>query len=137
MCMHFCTSVYFRTSSMVEKNLQVTPYIKHSFDRLLQVGRERTTHYLKISRFSLTMLRLLLIIGLAGLLQALSVPVPRHCALQHKESGLSRNYYENVAHTVHSMTVRGLRMFNPRAGPKNFVPTVNVNVSAPNKVSFF
>lgn len=77
--------------------------------------------------------QVILLAAMVGLLQALSVPMKRDCAQEHKRSGLSRNYYENVAHTVHSMTVRGLRMFNPKAGPKNFVPTVNLNVSAPNK----
>ncbi len=65
---------------------------------------------------------------------AIDVPVSRHCGKLHPWAGLQENYYENVAHAVHSMNVPGLQRFNPRASVKNTVPTVNLNVSAPNKV---
>ena len=42
---------------------------------------------------------------------------------------MSQNFNETVAHTVHSMTVQGLRMFNPRATQENNVPTVNHDIS--------
>ena len=31
------------------------------------------------------------------------------------DAGFSKNFNETVAHAVHSMTVQGLRMFNPRS----------------------
>ena len=65
---------------------------------------------------------------------ALNVPYPRHCDVERSDSGLTDRYSENVAHAVHSMTVQGLKLFNPKATEKNSIPTVNHNVSAPNKV---
>ncbi len=42
---------------------------------------------------------------------------------------MSNNFNETIAHTIHSMTVQGLRMFNPRATEQNNVPTVNHDIS--------
>jgi hypothetical protein len=42
---------------------------------------------------------------------------------------MSDNFNETIAHTIHSMTVQGLRMFNPRATEHNNVPTVNHDIS--------
>ena len=42
---------------------------------------------------------------------------------------ISDNFNETIAHTIHSMTVQGLRMFNPRATEHNNVPTVNHDIS--------
>ena len=42
---------------------------------------------------------------------------------------MSDNMNETIAHTIHSMTVQGLRMFNPRATENNQVPTVNHDIS--------
>ncbi|CAF4488589.1 unnamed protein product, partial [Rotaria magnacalcarata] len=41
--------------------------------------------------------------------------------------GLSSNYNESIAHAIHSMTVQGLQLFNPRANDQNTIPTVNHN----------
>ena len=50
------------------------------------------------------------------------------------QNGLSANFNETVAHTIHSMTVEGLQMFNPRANIHNHVPTVNMDRRSPQKV---
>lgn len=50
------------------------------------------------------------------------------------DAGFSKNFNETVAHAVHSMTVQGLRMFNPRATVDNRVPTVNMDRRSPQKV---
>ena len=41
---------------------------------------------------------------------------------------LSPNLNETIAHAIHSMTVQGLRMYNPRATEFNTVPTVNHDI---------
>ncbi|XP_068672187.1 uncharacterized protein [Montipora foliosa] len=41
---------------------------------------------------------------------------------------LSDNFNETIAHSIHSMTVQGLRLFNPRATADNRVPTVNHDI---------
>eukprot|EP00756_Hemistasia_phaeocysticola_P012790 Hpha_TRINITY_DN15229_c0_g2::TRINITY_DN15229_c0_g2_i2::g.65176::m.65176 len=43
-------------------------------------------------------------------------------------AGLGPMFNESIAHAIHSITVDGLRLFNPEAGPKNGVPTVNRNM---------
>ncbi|XP_071956642.1 uncharacterized protein [Antedon mediterranea] len=68
----------------------------------------------------------------ASLCSSLTVKIKKHC--NKLDSDLSDNFSENIAHAVHSMTVQGLQLFNPRATVKNSVPTVNLNVSAPEKV---
>ena len=55
----------------------------------------------------------------------------RHLLLKN---GLSANFNETVAHSIHSMTVEGLQMFNPRATIDNHVPTVNMDRHSPEKV---
>ena len=47
------------------------------------------------------------------------------CAQVLAES-LSGNYNETIAHAVHSMTVRGLRLFHPRATEDNKVSSRDV-----------
>ena len=51
-----------------------------------------------------------------------------YCKKLYRTYDLSRNFNETVAHTIHSMTVQGLRLFNPRATSNNRVPTVNHNI---------
>ena len=50
------------------------------------------------------------------------------------EAGFSHNYNETIAHSIHSMTVQGLQLFNPLATEDNRVPTVNMDRKAPEKV---
>ena len=71
------------------------------------------------------------VLAVAG---AIDVPIIRNCAKLHPSAGLADNYYENMAHAVHSINVPGLQRFNPMVTVKNSIPTVNLNVSAPNKV---
>ena len=49
---------------------------------------------------------LCILVGLISYCVAVDVNVPRHCAKEIPNAGLSPNYYENVAHAVHSMTVQ-------------------------------
>lgn len=51
------------------------------------------------------------------------------CSELYTLYSMSENFNETVAHTIHSMTVQGLRMFNPRATEQNNVPTVNHDIS--------
>ena len=74
------------------------------------------------------------VLALLAAASAIDVPVTRNCAKLNPAAGFADNYYENMAHAIHSMNVPGLQRFNPRATVKNSVPTVNLNVSAPNKV---
>lgn len=50
------------------------------------------------------------------------------CRELYASYDMSNNFNETVAHTIHSMTVKGLRLFNPRATVSNKVPTVNHNI---------
>lgn len=50
------------------------------------------------------------------------------CRELYTSYDLSRNFNETIAHTIHSMNVQGLRLFNPRATEDNRVPTVNHNI---------
>jgi hypothetical protein len=50
------------------------------------------------------------------------------CTLHLRAVGLSSNYNETIAHAIHSMTVQGLQLFNPRATENNNIPTVNLNL---------
>lgn len=59
---------------------------------------------------------------------------PSACNLAYRNYGLSSNFNETVAHAIHSLTVEGLRLFNPKATEKNQVPTVNHDISAAQKV---
>lgn len=49
------------------------------------------------------------------------------CRKMLVEQGFSTNFNETIAHTIHSMTVQGLQMFNPKATEKNTIPTVNMD----------
>ncbi len=51
----------------------------------------------------------------------------RMCPILLREQGFSTNFNETIAHAIHSMTVEGLQLFNPRATEKNSVPTVNMD----------
>jgi hypothetical protein len=66
---------------------------------------------------------------LVTLAVARGAPNPR-CAMQLRAAGLSSNHNETIAHAIHSMTVRGLQLFNPRANEHNTIPTVNHNLHA-------
>lgn len=46
----------------------------------------------------------------------------------------SKNMNETIAHAIHSMTVEGLQIFNPRATIRNSIPTVNLNRKSSTKV---
>ena len=50
--------------------------------------------------------------------------------MQLRAAGLSANYNESIGHAIHSMTVQGLQLFNPRASEDNTIPTVNHNLHA-------
>ncbi|XP_032233064.1 uncharacterized protein LOC116615510 [Nematostella vectensis] len=50
------------------------------------------------------------------------------CSDVYQSYDLSKNFNETIAHAIHSMTVQGLRLFNPRANPDNRVPTVNHDI---------
>eukprot|EP00754_Rhynchopus_humris_P040843 Rhum_TRINITY_DN24017_c0_g1::Rhum_TRINITY_DN24017_c0_g1_i1::g.179169::m.179169 len=52
----------------------------------------------------------------------------------YRAAGLSAGFNETIGHAIHSMTVEGLRLFNPRATGANRVPTVNRDMSSPTKV---
>jgi len=41
---------------------------------------------------------------------------------------ISPIYNETIGHAIHSMTVQGLQLFNPRANENNKIPTVNHNL---------
>ena len=46
---------------------------------------------------------------------------PKVCVSELQRAGVSQRFNETVAHAIHSMTVQGLRLFNPRATVKNKV----------------
>ena len=50
------------------------------------------------------------------------------CISLYVSYDLSPNFNETIAHSIHSMTVQGLRLFNPRATEDNRVPTVNHDI---------
>ncbi len=58
----------------------------------------------------------------------------RLCAALFREAGFSDNLNETIGHAIHSMTVEGLQLFNPRATEKNGVPTVNMDRHSDEKV---
>lgn len=51
------------------------------------------------------------------------------CSKTFPHSGLTPRYNETIAHAIHSMTVKGLKLFNEKASKANFVPTVNQDLS--------
>lgn len=52
----------------------------------------------------------------------------KECRSVIRLAKLSEKYNETIAHAIHSMTVRGLQMFNQLATEENQVPTVNHNL---------
>jgi hypothetical protein len=72
-----------------------------------------------------------ILLGVLAMSHAL--PQPR-CAMQLRAAGLSANYNETIGHAIHSMTVQGLKLFNPRANEQNQIPTVNHNLHDKNGV---
>ena len=50
------------------------------------------------------------------------------CSSLYVSYDLSPNFKETIAHSIHSMTVQGLRLFNPLATEDNRVPTVNHDI---------
>ena len=50
------------------------------------------------------------------------------CSSLYVSYDLSPNFNETIAHSIHSMTVQGLRLFNPLATEDNRVPTVNHDI---------
>ncbi|KAL0479311.1 hypothetical protein AKO1_007026 [Acrasis kona] len=60
-----------------------------------------------------------------------------NCPALYKQSNLSPIFNETIAHAIHSMTVQGLRLFNPRATANNKIPTVNQNLHNGDKVVAF
>lgn len=66
---------------------------------------------------------------------ATAVPTQsRLCPILLREQGFSANFNETIAHAIHSMTVEGLQLFNPRATEQNTVPTVNMDRHSDEKV---
>lgn len=78
-------------------------------------------------------MKLLLLAVVLGV--ACAIPTQeRLCPVALREAGYSVNYNETIAHAIHSMTVEGLRLFNPRATEENNVPTVNMDRHSDQKV---
>lgn len=77
------------------------------------------------------MTKLTLLFLLLGLSAAASKETCRKTLMA---AGFSANFNETIAHTIHSMTVQGLRLFNARATEHNRVPTVNMDRHSPMKV---
>ncbi|CAF0826479.1 unnamed protein product [Didymodactylos carnosus] len=48
------------------------------------------------------------------------------CPSEFRHARLSRNFNETVAHSIHSMTVQDLKIFNEHATEQNRVPTIHV-----------
>ena len=71
-----------------------------------------------------------LIVGVAYTIPTQS----RVCPILLRENGFSSNFNETIAHAIHSMTVQGLQLFNPRATEDNKVPTVNMDRHSEQKV---
>ena len=72
-------------------------------------------------------MKAVLAILLVTLAVARAIPNQR-CSMQLRAAGLSPNHNETIAHAIHSMTVQGLQLFNPRASVQNNIPTVNRNL---------
>ncbi|XP_072021003.1 uncharacterized protein [Amphiura filiformis] len=80
------------------------------------------------------MAMIVLFLALLGLTNGLNINIGRRCDKINPKVDLSDTFSENIAHAIHSMTVQGLRLFNPKVTEKNSVPTVNHNMSAPDLV---
>lgn len=72
--------------------------------------------------------------GLCGRLRCCFCRPSQICREAFYKSGLSTNYNETIAHAVHSMSVEGLRLFDPMASEQNKIPTVNQDLSQDQKV---
>lgn len=70
----------------------------------------------------------MLLLLICAALLCTSAAAQSHCRELYVSYDLSRNFNETIAHSIHSMTVQGLRLFNPRATEDNCVPTVNHNI---------
>ncbi len=76
---------------------------------------------------------LLLVTLVVGVAYAIPTQ-PRLCPILLRESGFSSNFNETIAHAIHSMTVQGLKLFNPKATVENNIPTVNMDRHSDQKV---
>ena len=71
-------------------------------------------------------MKVLVLLAVIGV--AYAIPTQnRICPILLREAGFSANLNETIAHAIHSMTVEGLQLFNPRATVENDVPTVNMD----------
>ena len=93
-------------------------HISQFLSELLPLSRKRIP---KVK--TATMLYLLI----AGLLCS-SAAAQSSCSELYSSYDMSKNFNETIAHTIHSMNVQGLRLFNPQATEDNRVPTVNHNI---------
>lgn len=73
-------------------------------------------------------MKVLIVILLVALASVHGYIPPTRCALHLRAVGLSANFNETIGHAIHSMTVQGLQLFNPRASESNHIPTVNHNL---------
>ena len=64
----------------------------------------------------------------------LAIGLASACQDVYQQWDLSENFNETIAHAIHSMTVQGLQMFNPRATGENSIPTVTLDLRGPKKV---
>lgn len=75
------------------------------------------------------MLMLAFVSALAVTAIAEPVPVAKlRCNVQHPSAGLTKHYWESIAHAIHSMDLDSLKTFNPKAGIDNGIPTVNIDL---------
>lgn len=79
----------------------------------------------------------MLLLAFVASLTVVTAEPSQTCKEAFYKSGLSRNYNETIAHAIHSMTVEGLRMFDPSASEQNKIPTVNQDLSQEQKVLGF
>ena len=56
------------------------------------------------------------------------------CSNLYKQAGLSSNFNESIAHSIHSMNTIGLKYFNNLATENNGIPTVNHDLRESDKV---
>lgn len=75
-------------------------------------------------------MKVLLLLALVALAHSASLD----CTQFLRSIRFSENFNETIAHAIHSMTVEGLKIFNPRATERNSIPTVNLDRSSSQKV---
>lgn len=73
-------------------------------------------------------MKVIIALFLATLAVAHGYASPARCAMHMRAFGLSSTLNVSIAHAIHSMTVQGLQLFNPRANENNGIPTVNHNL---------